>query len=1128
MNLCADDSVSAPAFHPALSFTRFTARSSARLSKHFSLVGNVLDKQGGGNMTDGIAERLTLTLADFAALLLSLKPNQATSYGIAAHDAARVVVADAVSTSGGDLPVIARTRDYFAWPAGAGLMMLDYDAPADGDALTMERLRDALALTCLPLDSAPAIWRPSASSCIHVKGGAELRGIAGQRLYIPVIDASDLSRAGQVLFDRLWLAGYGRYELSKAGSFMARSLIDASVFQPERLDFCGGASLGSGLEQRLPDPITFNPDAPYLDTRAALPDLTDDERARLTALMEAAKEPLRERQAQVKAQWVTARVGEQLAKLPEPIREQNRPRLEAVYRQAVDGGWLAPSFELSVKAKGSKTINKVTVGDALVQKTKYHEATCLDPLEPDYPEGAGRFVGWLNLVHKPPYITSQAHGGTKYFLGVAPAPAAAESGPKVSFTPAPGSPWQQTDDEPDIGDMPDWFANAPDSAFTGGPDDLLVDGKNLLKHNDAAAMLFEKEFGGRLFYDPIQLDWFEYQSGAGVFDKRPGLAIEKAVYQAINKHRGSLGFDTSYVSGVTKCLLYEAITEPKPVVGKICFTNGVLDLATRELLPHSPDFYFTSSLPFAWNPDAPAPQLVIDWLRAAVGGHDDQVQLLRAYLNAIVVGRPDLQRFLELIGAGGSGKGTFVRLAQALVGKGGSHSTRLKELEENRFETANLLGKRLVVIGDAEKWHGSIDTLKSITGEDSIRFEQKHKQGGEDFVYGGMVIIAGNQHTDSNDYSSGIQRRKITVPFDYVVPASERRDLAGEFEPLLPAVLKWVLDMPQTEVTARLRNTGAYTASLLNARLDALAATNPMVAWMLDNVHFAENVIAQVGAKKRLTIAVKDYDGETVTRVEYEHEDTRLYPNYCRWCDENGKMPVSKNLFSSTAIDVAKNLLNKSYVARVRDAAGARCIRGMALTAPDRKPAQPDPYRPDPTPPPSPWTNDPLTTPDNSRQHTDNLLTTQTIDSDEGIYIGSFLEVNNYLADIADIKLERAVFDWPVDAELENVGAESGEPCGKNAPGRQFHQNQDVRLSVGRQWVVSGLSDGRQFSPLTRRIVDTLAAAGGGGMAPDDLLRAVDTGKAGKALVQDEVNRLLLAGRIGKQNDRLVAVEVRT
>ena len=127
---------------PSLSFTRFTSRKPARLSKHFALVGNVLDKQSGGNMADGIAKKVTVTLAGFAAMLPTLKPNQATCYGIAGHDAARVVMRDAVTqASNGDMPVIARTRNYFAWPAGAGMMMLDYDAPPERPA-TPDILKD--------------------------------------------------------------------------------------------------------------------------------------------------------------------------------------------------------------------------------------------------------------------------------------------------------------------------------------------------------------------------------------------------------------------------------------------------------------------------------------------------------------------------------------------------------------------------------------------------------------------------------------------------------------------------------------------------------------------------------------------------------------------------------------------------------------------------------------------------------------------------------------------------------------------------------------------------------------------------------------------------------------------------
>lgn len=428
-----------------LSFTRFTAVKPARLSKRFTLSGDTLVKEGGGELTEGIAEKLSVAgLAEFAALLPTLTPKQALSYGINGHAHARVVTAAALAGAAAQSsePVIARTRDHFTWPAGAGLLMLDYDAPPDGPALLPDELRATLTHACPALADAPAVWRPSASSCIYTKEGAERRGIAGQRLYVAVTDAADIPRALPVLFDRLWLAGFGRYELSKSGAWLARTVIDASVAQPERLDFCGGADCGRGLEQRLPAPILFNTPAPYLDTRAALPDLDADERQRLAKRREALKAPLRERQREIREAWIATRVAARLSALPEPDRAEARPKLERVYREAANGGRLEPDFELIVVGRGTKARKRLTVGELLKARATYHEATTLDPLEPDYPDGQARLVGWLNLNAREPYLQSQAHGGTRYLLG------------DEART-------QETQETPDS-DMPDWFANAPD------------------------------------------------------------------------------------------------------------------------------------------------------------------------------------------------------------------------------------------------------------------------------------------------------------------------------------------------------------------------------------------------------------------------------------------------------------------------------------------------------------------------------------------------------------------------------------------------------------------------------------------------------------------------------------------
>src|SRR5208283_3275852 len=123
---------------------------------------------------------------------------------------------------------------------GPGVMFPDYDPEPGKPPLTRTELLESLYAVWPEMKAHPHIWIPSASSCIYRSDtGEELRGVMGQRVYVPVLNARDIERCGRVLFQRTWLAGGGRVDVSSSGALLERSLIDLAVFQPERLDYAG-------------------------------------------------------------------------------------------------------------------------------------------------------------------------------------------------------------------------------------------------------------------------------------------------------------------------------------------------------------------------------------------------------------------------------------------------------------------------------------------------------------------------------------------------------------------------------------------------------------------------------------------------------------------------------------------------------------------------------------------------------------------------------------------------------------------------------------------------------------------------------------------------------------------------
>lgn len=357
----------------------------------------------------------------------------------------------------------------------------------------------------------------------------------------------------------------------------------------------------------------------------------------------------------------------------------------------------------------------------------------------------------------------------------------------------------------------------------------------------------------------------------------------------------------------------------------LLFTNGVLDVDTRELLPFKRELYLTQQIPYAYNPAATC-EPIVKWLKHTQFDNWQRTQVLRAWLRATLLSTYEIQKFIEIVGPGKSGKSTYANLAVALVGKKNVYSTDFENLEKNRFEAASYMGKKLLLFQDADRWGGSVSRLKAITGNDWIRAERKYQnENYEPFQFKGLVIVTANEAIQSTDYTSGLARRRLTVPFDrpFTGGSSEQRDLIkfntrgepqGEFAALLPGLVNWLLDMTEAEMREYLMETNQKVEFFKKYSHTQNLRSNSILDWMEHRVVYEPGVSAAVGFVKPAPQGSSHL---------YTNQNIWLYASYAEFCKQCNVNVMSRNRFEPLFLDICRHQLNLNVYSK-RNTKGMR------------------------------------------------------------------------------------------------------------------------------------------------------------------------------------------------------------
>jgi putative DNA primase/helicase len=399
---------------------------------------------------------------------------------------------------------------------------------------------------------------------------------------------------------------------------------------------------------------------------------------------------------------------------------------------------------------------------------------------------------------------------------------------------------------------------------------------------------------------PILRASYRYDRVSGQFFEKSGhiwrpandVTVLAAIFAVLDQLLPA-GFSHSKLDGVKKMLrLFLVYDQAEDERHLLPLNNGVLNLRDRSLRPYTDQDYFRWSLPYGYDGEATCWRF-IQFLNESTDGDEAKINRLRALINCLIT-RKRVQRFAEVIGQGGTGKSTLITLFKNLVGIENTVSTDLENLEKNRFETAALYGKRLAIISDADKWGGAVAVLKAVTGGDPLRFEVKNKQQGESFVFDGLVVVAANQAIQTNDYTSGLSRRRLPVRFAVKVTDEAKREAEkmGGMDAILsaelPGILNWTLDMQDDEVFDAVQSLGV---DLTPDGRRHLIETNRLAAWMDECLVIDPDARVFIGHKR-----------------EADECNIKLYPSFVAWCGQTGSNPIRLNNFCDALMQLTESL----------------------------------------------------------------------------------------------------------------------------------------------------------------------------------------------------------------------------
>lgn len=224
------------------------------------------------------------------------------------------------------------------------------------------------------------------------------------------------------------------------------------------------------------------------------------------------------------------------------------------------------------------------------------------------------------------------------------------------------------------------------------------------------------------------------------------------------------------------------------------FQNGFFNPISNTIYAHDPKYLVLNQLPYEYHPEEQRSysgmvERVEGFLSVSIPDPDDQ-KMLWSYLGYCATLSTKAQKFLILVGEGGTGKSVVIHMFEKMIGTKNCAHIALQDLEK-KFYATELFGKLLDSCGDIPcSAMIKTDVIKKAVGEDQLVYEKKGKDPMYFLNHAKFLFSANGMPENLEEKTNAFYRRLMILEMNQVIPEEQRN---SDLKDALDACMSYII-----------------------------------------------------------------------------------------------------------------------------------------------------------------------------------------------------------------------------------------------------------------------------------------------------------------------------------------------